>query len=68
MAWGASGKAVFEDDKDRYGWVDLLERSCERFGWRVHVWVLMGKPFHLLLTCVEFPHVQGVTNRKQTRN
>jgi hypothetical protein len=33
----------FEDDKDRHGWLDLLERACGRFGWRVHAWVLMGK-------------------------
>ena len=40
MARGDGGKPVFEDDKNRYGWVDLLEKACERFGWRVHAWVL----------------------------
>ena len=49
MARGDGGKSVFEDDKDRYGWVDLLERACERFGWRVHAWVLMGNHFHVLI-------------------
>ncbi len=43
VARGDGGKSVFEDDKDRYGWVDLLERACERFAWRVHAWVLMGR-------------------------
>ena len=26
------GKAVFEDDKNHYAWVDLLKRACVRFG------------------------------------
>jgi putative transposase len=43
-ARGDGGKPGFEDDKDHYGWVDLLEKACERFGWRVHAWVLMGNP------------------------
>ncbi|MEO8615253.1 MAG: hypothetical protein ABI600_08945 [Luteolibacter sp.] len=25
----------FEDDKDRHGWVDLMEKAYPRFGWRV---------------------------------
>ncbi len=36
MARGDGGKPVFEDDKDRYGWVDLLEREmgsvCGKWG------------------------------------
>jgi hypothetical protein len=32
MARGDGGKPVFEDDKDRCGWVDLMEKA----------WVPMG--------------------------
>jgi len=60
MARGDGGKPVFEDDKDRYGWVDLLEKACERFGWRVHAWVLMGNHFHLLLETPEPNLVAGM--------
>jgi len=60
MARGDGGKTVFENDKDRYGWVDLLERACERFGWRVHAWVLMGNHFHLLLETPEPNLVAGM--------
>lgn len=60
MARGDGGKPVFEDDKDRYAWVDLLERSCERFGWRVHAWVLMGNHLHLLLETPEPNLVAGM--------
>lgn len=47
MARGDAGKDVFEDDKDRFAWVDLLEKAHGRFGWRVHAWALMGHHFHL---------------------
>ncbi|MEO5713040.1 MAG: transposase [Luteolibacter sp.] len=60
MARGDGGKMVFEDDKDRYGWVDLLEKCCARFGWRVHAWVLMGNHFHLLLETPEPNLVAGM--------
>jgi len=45
MARGDGGKQVFEEDKDRYGWIDLMERACGSFGWRVSAWVLMGNHF-----------------------
>jgi len=60
MARGDGGKPVFEDDKDRYGWVDLLERACERLGWRVHAWVLMGNHFHVLVETPEPNLVAGM--------
>ena len=61
MARGDGGKSVFEDDKDRYGWVDLMEKTwCERFGWRVHAWVLMGNHFHFLLETPEPNLVAGM--------
>ena len=44
MARGDGGKTIFDDDKDRYGWLDLMERAGERFGWRAHAWGLMGMP------------------------
>lgn len=52
MARGDGGKNVFEEDKDRFAWTELLEKAHGRFGWRVHAWVLMGNHFHLLLETV----------------
>ena len=49
MARGDGGKQVFEDDKDCYAWLDLMERACGRFGWRAHACVLLGNHFPLLL-------------------
>jgi putative transposase len=64
MARGDGGKNVFADDKDGFAWVDLLERACTRFGWRVHAWVLMGNHFHLL---VETPEAISKRVRKIAR-
>ncbi len=60
MARGDGGKQVFENDKDRYNWVDMMERACARFGWRMHAWVLMGNHFHLLLETPEPNLVAGM--------
>lgn len=60
MARGDGGKNVFEDDKDRFAWTDLLEKAHGRFGWRVHAWVLMGNHFHLLLETPEPNLVAGM--------
>jgi putative transposase len=60
MARGDGGKQVFEDDKDRYAWMDLMEKCCARFGWRVHAWVLMGNHFHVLLETPEANLVAGM--------
>jgi REP element-mobilizing transposase RayT len=60
MARGDGGKPVFEDDKDRFGWLDLMERACGSFGWRVHAWVLMGNHFHLLVETPEPNLVAGM--------
>ncbi len=60
MARGDGGKSVFEDEMDRYSWVNLIEKACARFGWRVHAWVLMGNHFHLLLETPEPNLVAGM--------
>ena len=49
MARGDGGKDVFVNDFDREAFLDVLKRACERFGWRVHAYVLMGNHYHLLL-------------------
>ena len=51
---------MFEEDKDRFAWTDLLEKAHGRFGWRVHAWVLMGNHFHLLLETPEPNLVVGM--------
>jgi REP element-mobilizing transposase RayT len=60
MARGDGGRNVFERDEDRLAWLDVLERACGRFGWKVHAWVLMGNHYHLLLETPEPNLVAGM--------
>jgi REP element-mobilizing transposase RayT len=60
MARGDGGMPVFEDDKDRDGWMDLMEWACARFGWRVHAWGGMGNHFHVLLETPKPDSVVGM--------
>ncbi len=53
MARGNQGRAIFQDDKDRKRFLDTLEESCQKTGWRVHAYVLMGNHYHLLVETPE---------------
>jgi len=46
-------EAIFEDDRDREIFLHTLGQACERTGWRVHSYVLMGNHYHLLLETPE---------------
>ena len=60
MARGDGWKNVFDNDKDRYAWTDLMKKAHGRFGWRVHAWVLMGNHLHFLLEMPEPNRVAGM--------
>ncbi len=60
MARGDGGKSIFEDDDDRKAFIGRLGEVCERCGWKVHAWVLMGNHFHLLLETPEANLVVGM--------
>jgi REP element-mobilizing transposase RayT len=57
MARGDGGKAVFETDEDRKGFLFRLGKVCESHGWRVHAWVLMRNHFHLLVETGDVPQI-----------
>lgn len=52
-ARGNGRQDVFLDDGDRRHFVDRLAELPERFGMRVHAWVLMDNHYHLLLETPE---------------
>ena len=52
-ARGNERRRIFADDKDRGRFVELLAEWVERFGLRLHAYVLMDNHYHLL---VETPH------------
>lgn len=60
MCRGNGGQSVFADDQDRRMFLDTLGEVCERCGWRVHVYVLMGNHYHFLLETPEPNLVVGM--------
>ena len=46
-------ETIFLDDGDRELFLKALGQACERTGWRVHSYVLMGNHYHLLLETPE---------------
>jgi REP element-mobilizing transposase RayT len=60
MARGNQGQIVYADDYDRKQWLETLGEACEKTGWRVHAWVMMGNHYHLLLETPEANLVSGM--------
>ena len=50
---GNERKAIFRDDTDRFHIFELLAELGERFGTRVHAYVLMDNHFHLMVETPE---------------
>lgn len=50
---GNERKAIYRDDCDRAHFLELLGEQTERFGIRVHAYVLMENHFHLLIETPE---------------
>ena len=46
-------ETIFRDDGDRELFLKTLGQACERSGWRVHSYVLMGNHYHILLETPE---------------
>jgi hypothetical protein len=46
---GAGGAQIFVVDLDRVDFLDLLEATTNRFGWRRHAHCLPGTHYHLVI-------------------
>lgn len=60
MARGNRREAIFLDDDDRRFFLQVLGEACEKTGWRVHAWVLMGNHYHLFIETPEGNLVEGM--------
>jgi REP element-mobilizing transposase RayT len=60
MCRGNRQEAIFKDGKDHEVYLDTLGETCERCGWKVHAFVLMGNHYHLLLETPEANLVDGM--------
>jgi REP-associated tyrosine transposase len=49
MSRGIERRELFRDDRDRERYLGILERSVERFGFRLYAYCLMGNHVHLAL-------------------
>jgi REP element-mobilizing transposase RayT len=65
MARGNQRKAIYKDDDDRRFFLACLSECCEKTGWRVHAWVLMGNHYHLF---IETPEANLVSGMKWLQN
>src|SRR5882724_10597489 len=61
MSRGDRREEIFRDDLDRQGFLQALGAACEKTGWQVHAYCLMGNHFHLV---VETPRVNLVEGMK----
>jgi putative transposase len=60
MARGNRRERIYRDDDDRRFFLSTMGEACERTGWRVHAWVLMGNHYHLLIQTPEPNLVDGM--------
>ena len=60
MARGNQGCPIFKDDQDRRRFLETLAEVCEKTGWRIHAYVLMGNHYHLLVETPEANLVAGM--------
>lgn len=60
MCRGNRQEAVFKGDGDCEMFLDTLGEACDRCGWLIHAFVLMGNHYHLLLETPEANLVDGM--------
>ncbi len=60
MSRGDHQEAIFRDDEDRQLFLSCLEEACNKTGWQIHAYVLMGNHYHLLLETPEANLIAGM--------
>ena len=58
---GDRREEIFRDDLDRESFLQTLGAACEKTGWQVHAYCLMGNHFHLV---IETPRANLVAGMK----
>jgi REP element-mobilizing transposase RayT len=53
MSRANRGEMIFTKDGQRKAWLKCLGEVCERTGWMIHAYVLMGNHYHLLVETPE---------------
>ena len=50
---GDRQEPIYDNDKDRLRWLDIIAKVCDRFNWRVHAYCLMDNHYHLIVETIE---------------
>jgi REP element-mobilizing transposase RayT len=50
---GNARQPIYRSDRDRYDFLDILQRVVERYHWLCHAYCLMGNHYHVLLETPE---------------
>ena len=61
MSRGDRREAIYKDEEDREGFLKTLGQTCEKTGWQVHAYCLMGNHFHMV---IETPQANLVVGMK----
>ena len=60
MARGGHGQGIFGDATDRKWFLEALGEACQKTGWRIDAYVLMGNHYHALVETPESNLVAGM--------
>jgi len=60
MSRGNGGEAIYRDGEDKKIFIKTLDQTCERCGWEIHAYVLMGNHYHLLLVTPQGNLIEGM--------
>jgi REP element-mobilizing transposase RayT len=60
MARGNRREIIFRDDRDSKAFLEPLEMACERAGWQIHAFVLMGNHCQVVIHTPEPDLVEGM--------
>ena len=61
MGKGDRRGAIFLDDKDRERFLETPGEACDKTGWRVHAYVLLGNHYHLMVQTPSANLVRGMS-------
>ena len=50
---GVGRRAIYEDDRDRRRWLELLAEARAMYGWVLHGYMMMENHYHLFLETTE---------------
>ena len=57
---GDRRECIFHDDQVRRCFLDTLGEACEKTGWQLHAWCLMGNHFHLVAETPQVNLIAGM--------